>query len=533
VNFIGATQEGDMDAKHIISRLATLIFTLVLIMPVGCSSLGPENKSFEIPDEAMEISIDIPRDQLQGHYIDVPVTVNADITRFSGFEMLVSYDPEALTLARALPGIQLTENNWEYFEYQALHDTVYHYLGLVNIFAAIDVPNIDPTPLVGSDEPDGLFTLRFLVSNDVYYDCEFLPIRFFWRDCEDNLFFSLKGDTLGLARAVYDTSRTEMDEHTHPGWLGPPEECLESLKQAPVYMIDYVNGGIQLTGHCDGYKHIGDLNCNGLAFETADAELCIELLTTGMEGYERESILCATYRSDINPDGIAPSVSDLQYLIQIINGDPIPAKLLWKPVHMNVDTLTDNDTLSVFFYSDYNIGSSLLTFLVDDETQLPTLGMTATNMDLKYHYRNDTLKVLIYSFLLHSIPAGPGEMLTIPADAGATLLSIDLAEMEGRQIVLTDDPIPREFVLLQNYPNPFVASTTIELRMDVFSEWLVTISDAKGRQIREYSGYSDVGPVKIKWDGEDSEGNPVAEGVYFYKATINDKTVTKTMILRH
>ena len=92
--------------------------------------------------------------------------------------------------------------------------------------------------------------------------------------------------------------------------------------------------------------------------------------------------------------------------------------------------------------------------------------------------------------------------------------------------------IPIEFMLYQNYPNPFNPSTTIELKLNVQSDFTLTIFDVLGRKVRAFD-YQRVpaGTHKMEWDGKDDRGRQSASGVYLYCVQAGQKVETQRMLL--
>jgi hypothetical protein len=86
--------------------------------------------------------------------------------------------------------------------------------------------------------------------------------------------------------------------------------------------------------------------------------------------------------------------------------------------------------------------------------------------------------------------------------------------------------------LHQNHPNPFSPGTTIPFALP--EERLVELSiyDVRGRLVR--SLVHDVraeGWNEVIWDGTDTTGRRAGSGVYFYRLTAGDQTITRRMAL--
>ncbi len=408
----------------------SLALLLLLFFTAG-NAIIPVKKETVKTVEPIEIRIGTEHDVLQGHYSPFAITLNANIDRLDGFDLLLSYNPDELTLRHALPGRLLLDNNWEYFSYQIFGDTANDSLAFVNIMAAADIPNVDPSLPDSAQLAGGFVELYMYISNDRTHECMFLPLRFFWRDCEDNLLFLAQGDTIALSRSVTEDPREIYGRAPIPEWPEPPDGCLDSLTQVPVPMVDFVNGGFEIV--CAGSRPdmTGDLNCNGLSFELADAILYSQLLTSGIEILNPDIAPCCISTSDVNKDGITLTASDLQRLVRIFNGSAEPYPKPLENLFLTVDTMTYFDRLKVYCSSDEHIGATLFTFTVNDTTALPSLEQAASDMDLEYAYRNDTLKVLIYSFGTSMIPAGTGAVLTIPTSISPVLIAVDAAEFQG------------------------------------------------------------------------------------------------------
>ena len=102
-----------------------------------------------------------------------------------------------------------------------------------------------------------------------------------------------------------------------------------------------------------------------------------------------------------------------------------------------------------------------------------------------------------------------------------------------------DDPlnikpvISHEFLLHNNYPNPFNPETTIEFELKVPATVTLEIFNVMGQRVtgalRETSLRA--GAHKYVWNGTDQNGNPVASGVYIYQIDVDGVVATRKMML--
>ncbi len=87
------------------------------------------------------------------------------------------------------------------------------------------------------------------------------------------------------------------------------------------------------------------------------------------------------------------------------------------------------------------------------------------------------------------------------------------------------------FVLEQNYPNPFNASTTLAFSLDRSETVRLDIFSADGRLVRTFEQFYNPGRHTVHWNGTDETGMAVAGGVYFYRLTLGDQSLTRKMLL--
>ncbi|SYZ72543.1 Peptidase S8 and S53 subtilisin kexin sedolisin (fragment) [Candidatus Zixiibacteriota bacterium] len=92
--------------------------------------------------------------------------------------------------------------------------------------------------------------------------------------------------------------------------------------------------------------------------------------------------------------------------------------------------------------------------------------------------------------------------------------------------------IPMEFALYQNYPNPFNPGTSISFYLPEHSKINLTVYNILGEKVKTLAdGEFEAGSHAVTWDGTNQAGAGVASGIYFYKMTAGDKSVTKKMSL--
>jgi flagellar hook assembly protein FlgD len=89
-----------------------------------------------------------------------------------------------------------------------------------------------------------------------------------------------------------------------------------------------------------------------------------------------------------------------------------------------------------------------------------------------------------------------------------------------------------KFYLAQNYPNPFNPSTTIEYVVSQAGEYELSVYNLLGQKIRTLlSSQLTAGDYRAQWDGRNDTGQKVGSGIYFYRLSGKNLTLTRKMVL--
>ena len=104
--------------------------------------------------------------------------------------------------------------------------------------------------------------------------------------------------------------------------------------------------------------------------------------------------------------------------------------------------------------------------------------------------------------------------------------------------MLTLEVLPKETVLLHNYPNPFNPETWIPFQLAKPATVSISIYAADGKHVRQLelgqlpAGVYQDKPFAGHWDGKNKFGESVASGVYFYTLIADDFSETRKMLIR-
>ena len=159
----------------------------------------------------------------------------------------------------------------------------------------------------------------------------------------------------------------------------------------------------------------------------------------------------------------------------------------------------------------------------------------------------DTTITTTTTFSANSITAGPN--FTI-ASTGDVILSAETISVipqffivQGGKLqvvsgappvsVETEDPlIPDEFIVHQNFPNPFNPETEIRFALTKASHVVINIYNTLGQQIETLvdTQYA-AGFHSVRWDGKNRNGSPVSSGVYLYQIQAGEFSQVRKMSL--
>jgi len=96
----------------------------------------------------------------------------------------------------------------------------------------------------------------------------------------------------------------------------------------------------------------------------------------------------------------------------------------------------------------------------------------------------------------------------------------------------SNEQIPTDFALYENYPNPFNPTTTIRFDLPIASDANLAIYNTLGQKVRTFQMNNiSAGAHTIKWNATNDLGAPVSAGVYLYQLQTEGFIKTKKMIL--
>jgi hypothetical protein len=110
------------------------------------------------------------------------------------------------------------------------------------------------------------------------------------------------------------------------------------------------------------------------------------------------------------------------------------------------------------------------------------------------------------------------------------VLSWDL--LDSTTLPFNGIQLPKDFLLSQNFPNPFNSGTTVKYNLPKSCQVRLQIYNILGQKVRTLvDKIEEAGYREVYWEGKNDLNNSVASGVYFYKIEAEDFVETKKMIL--
>ncbi|MEW6051168.1 MAG: T9SS type A sorting domain-containing protein [Candidatus Zixiibacteriota bacterium] len=547
------TVSGDSAALSFTPRILDAGATLRVYVTVtdgwGASGFVLHFRVLGVPPYA--IRIDKTHNVIQGQYTNVAVKLDRAFCPLSGFNMLVAYDNSALAFQSAQLGqaFSPTGCGWEYFTYRYGADgncTGGCPSGLVRVVAMAETNNgpNHPSCFLPESVPATLFSLNFLVSNDRTLECQFLPVRFFWLACEDNMLASDDGQLLFISSSLADFDRPDVDisdpSAGFPTYLGAQANCETAGGPSwpPVRRaIAFINGGLEVA--CadtidDPEDPRGDINFDGLKYHMADYILFRSYFLKGLSVFtiNVNGQIAAT---DVNADGLILTLADLVWLYKVIIGDVGGHPTYYSNNELRFTYGSDLRSVSIQSVDTLGAISMLLTGRVT-----PTVQQSDVDLDYLFDGLNTRVIISPTSFTVTTMPpVFSGPLLTF--DQPTIVLEAAAATSAGAQVtnIIVDQPtdadeaadLPSTFALHQNYPNPFNASTVISFDLPRAAQVELEIVNVLGAVVCSHSSQYGQGTHEVVWDGIDASGHPVASGIYYYRLRAGDFVESKKMIL--
>lgn len=90
---------------------------------------------------------------------------------------------------------------------------------------------------------------------------------------------------------------------------------------------------------------------------------------------------------------------------------------------------------------------------------------------------------------------------------------------------------PISFEISQNYPNPFIESTSFRCKTNQTREMDIAVFNSRGQKIATlFQGLIPKGHMDFSWNGKDDKGNPVSNGVYYLKASTENESSRRRIV---
>ena len=205
------------------------------------------------------------------------------------------------------------------------------------------------------------------------------------------------------------------------------------------------------------------------------------------------------------------------------------------------DSNVDLDVINFDWHQSQDVDNKELTYLLSGEFRM--IDIEGNNIVHKIDtLTNATILSLTYRNILNILDTYPSARGIIDWKVDVTDGQDTIYNKERRSLIIEgqyaalsindENTIPKEFSLHDNYPNPFNPVTKIAFDMPIKGDARLIIYNIMGQKIKEYhmTGLS-AGYHSLTWDANNSFGQPVSAGIYFYRFETKTFTKTKRMLL--
>jgi len=119
------------------------------------------------------------------------------------------------------------------------------------------------------------------------------------------------------------------------------------------------------------------------------------------------------------------------------------------------------------------------------------------------------------------------------AYAGFTTLAVlPKGNSNNQESLTSNNSVPTEYVLEQNFPNPFNPTTQIRFSIPEAENVTLNIYNSVGQLVKTLAyGNMSEGHHQVTWDAKDNRGINLSSGIYFYRLQAGSFIETKKMIL--
>ncbi len=504
--------------RRLIARAPACLASFLLLATAGWG---------QIEDPAFQIRTDYSEDCLLGGDCEVDVFLHSadPEAEFGSFDFTFAYHGAALIFQKASVGELISDCGWEYFAYVYEPATEWGTASPMSLIRVVGVADVDGTSggsyIPGCPAAEELPLVFLRLSFRVPLDCRFayqgFPVQFYWTDCLDNTIQNRDGTVLYLSQRVFVSSywtdpftgdeMTGDGSQTFPSLRGAHDNCLLEFESGDVYRsIDFENGFVSMAGDAVCLEPSGDINVNGIGPEVADVVMFQNYFLQGLAAFG-DNPEWSVYQSDVNHDGIALSVADLQHLIRLIaRGGPDPRA--GKTAPLTVALTQAGKSLRV----DRAMAAA---YIVTAGRSTPLM---KADMEMRYNFDGRNTRILIFD------PAGQGTFSGEFLEIDGHIVSAEFATLESGTVSI--DLLPGDFELRQNYPNPFNPMTVIEFSIPGGGSWTMDVFNITGQLVRAFSGVAEADSGRIEWDASD-----LPSGVYFYRMTAGQNSVSRKAVL--
>jgi hypothetical protein len=430
-----------------------------------------------------------------GGVIGLPVYLsNPDF--ISGMDLLIEFDTTALSfIAVTKSGTRI--ESWESFSYLASSTDSGQQVRIIGI---ADVQMGLVTPPLGPGTGVACY-LKLMASTDLQYDGMSFPVKFKFIDNTNNTFSDPDANFITQEEITYNDGSI--------------------LLQKPQNIL------------------LGDLNLNQTPFEIGDiVRFANYFVNPVANGFDIEQM----FNSDVNEDGIQATIADFVFMVRyMISGGGAIEKPLSGGEEVEVEVVDENSSLVFYMNSEVEVGGILIE-LRSDQVDLSDIKLSPEidSMSSRVNQDGDVIRVVVYGERGNCLKPGMKKLLTISKEKenqNIELANIQVSDTKGELLKVDTTyqkkkEIPSDFSLSQNYPNPFNPETYIDFNLPDEAEVSLRIYNVRGQLVKTLvQEIMSPGTHTMRWDGKNNSGERVSSGVYFYRLTLDEKSIIKKMVL--